>query len=68
MIIDAIEAWANACVGIVVSWAATFWLLPPLFGLAPNVAQATGMTALFFFLSFARAWVLRALFRRLDRG
>jgi hypothetical protein len=44
MIIDAIEAWANACVGIVVSWAATFWLLPPLFGLSPNVAQATGMT------------------------
>ena len=64
MKIDAIEALSNAVIGVLVSWGATYWLLPPLFEIAPDAGQAIGMTGMFFALSFARAFVLRALFRR----
>jgi hypothetical protein len=57
--LDAIEALTNAGVGLVVSWAATFWVL------GYSAAQSVGITLMFFGLSFARAWALRALFRRL---
>lgn len=59
---DAIEALANAVVGFLVSWAATWGLL----GYSP--AGAAGVTAMFFGLSFARGWVLRRLFRRMGNG
>jgi hypothetical protein len=62
---DVIEALANAALGLAVSWAVTFLVLPPLFGIAPTAAQSAGITALFFGVSFARAWALRAVFRRL---
>lgn len=61
---SAVEALCNAAVGILISWAATYWLLPPMFGIEPTVGQAGGMTALFFVLSFARAWAIREAFRR----
>ena len=61
MRIDAIEALANAGVGLVVSWAAT-WLV-----LGYTAAQSIGITLMFFGLSFTRAWALRALFRRLGK-
>lgn len=57
---DATEALANALVGLLVSWAATWAVL----GYAP--AQAMGVTLMFFGLSFGRAWLLRRLFRRLS--
>jgi hypothetical protein len=60
---DAAEALTNAAVGLLVSWAATYWLLP-LWGLHTSPAGAAGITAMFFALSFARAYVLRRLFRR----
>lgn len=56
---DAVEAFVNAAVGFVVSWAATLWVL----GYSP--AQSAAVTAMFFALSFTRVWVLRAIFRRL---
>ena len=59
---DAAEALANAIIGLAVSWLASWLVL----GFTP--AQAVGVTALFFGLSFARAWVLRKLFRRLAHG
>lgn len=55
---SAIESLANAAIGLVVSWAATVWIL----GYQPT--QAAGVTAMFFVLSFARSFVLRELFRR----
>lgn len=61
---DAAESLANASVGLLVSWAATYWLLPPLFGIAPSAGQSAAITGMFFGLSFTRAWVLRAAFRR----
>jgi hypothetical protein len=61
---DAAEAATNAIIGLAVSWAATFYLLPPLFGIAPSAGQSAGITGLFFALSFVRAWALRAAFRR----
>lgn len=57
--IDATEALANAIVGLVVSWAATFFFL------GYTAAGSAAVTAMFFTLSFARAWALRALFRRI---
>ena len=62
---DTMEALANASIGLVVSWAATFLLLP-LWGFTPSPTGAAGITGLFFGLSFIRARVLRYVFRRFD--
>lgn len=59
---DTLEAFTNAAIGFLVSWAAT------LFVLGYTATQSVAVTAMFFVLSFARARVLRAIFRRLDRG
>lgn len=59
MRLDAAEALANALIGLVVSWAATWAVL----GFSP--VQSVGVTAMFFALSTARQFVLRRLFRRL---
>ncbi len=62
--ISIIEAFTNAAIGLVVSWAATYWLLP-FWGLHPSAATSAGVTGMFFLLSFTRAYVLRLVFRRL---
>lgn len=59
---DAVEAMANAVIGFLVSWAATFFVL------GYTAAGSAAVTAMFFGLSFARSWALRALFRRLGNG
>ena len=59
---DALEAFANASVGLVVSWSATWLVL----GYSP--ASSAGVTAMFFGLSFARAWIIRGIFRGLSNG
>lgn len=59
---DAAEALANAGIGLLVSWAATWAVL----GYSP--AQSAAITAMFFSLSFTRAWALRVAFRRWGRG
>lgn len=58
---DAIEAFTNAAVGLLVSWAATFFLL------GYSAIGSVGVTLMFFALSFSRAWVLRKIFRRLAK-
>ena len=58
MRIDAIEALANAAIGFVISWAATFWVL------GYSAAGSIAVTAMFFGLSFARAFILRRIFRK----
>lgn len=55
------EALANAAIGLIVSWAATWFIL----GYSP--AQSIAVTALFFGLSFARSYALRLYFRRRDQ-
>lgn len=57
--IDAAEAFVNATIGLVVSWTLTWAVL----GFSP--VQSAGITAMFFTASFSRAWIIRALFRRL---
>lgn len=57
-----IEALANAAIGLIVSWAATFFVL------GYTAAGSVAVTAMFFGLSFARSWALRVLFRRLGNG
>ena len=54
---DALEALANAAVGLVVSWAATWLVL----GYSP--ASSAAVTGMFFGLSFTRAWIIRGIFR-----
>jgi len=58
MRIDAIEALANAAIGFAISWAATFWIL------GYSAAGSIAVTAMFFGLSFARAFILRRIFRK----
>jgi hypothetical protein len=55
---DTIEALCNATIGLIVSWAATFFVL------GYSATGSVAVTALFFSLSFARAWILRAIFRK----
>jgi hypothetical protein len=62
--LDLVEAAANATVGLIVSWAVTYFALPLLFGLAPSAGQSAAITALFFGISAARSFVLRRVFRR----
>jgi hypothetical protein len=64
-VMDTLESFANASIGILVSWAATFYAMPWLFGIAPSAGQSAGIVALFFCISFIRARLLRAIFRRL---
>jgi hypothetical protein len=60
---SALEALLNASVGLLVSWAATFTLLP-LWGLTPSAGQSLGITGMFFVLSFVRAFLIREAFRK----
>ena len=62
MSLDAIEALCNAGIGLVVSWTATWLVL----GYSP--ASSAGVTAMFFGLSFTRAWIIRGIFRGLENG
>ena len=55
------EALANAAIGLLVSWAATWFVL----GYSP--AQSIAVTMMFFGLSFARSYALRLYFRRMDK-
>lgn len=57
---DAAEAFANAVIGLLVSWLVTWLLL----GFTPS--QSIGITALFAGLSFTRAWIIRRIFRGLQ--
>ena len=59
---DALEAFANAAVGLVVSWTATWLVL----GYGP--ASSAAVTGMFFGLSFTRAWIIRGIFRGLSNG
>ena len=59
---SALEALANAAIGLVVSWAATFFVL------GYTASGSVAVTAMFFGLSFTRSWALRALFRRFGNG
>jgi len=59
---DATEALANAVIGLIVSWAATFFVL------GYTAPGSVAVTLMFFCLSFARSWALRALFRRIGNG
>lgn len=57
----AAEAWANTFIGLGISWSVTFFIFP-VFGMYPSVSESFGVSMLFFFLSFARSYLLRTLF------
>ncbi len=54
----AAEALANALIGLIVSWAATFFIL------GYSAAGSLAVTAMFFGLSFARSYAIRWAFAR----
>ncbi len=56
----ALEALCNAVIGLVASWLVT-WLW-----LGFNPVQSAKITAVFFGISFARAYVIRRIFRGLE--
>ena len=58
MTTDAIEAMANAAIGLVISWCARFWIL------GYTATGSVAVTSMFFVLSFARSYIIRRLFRR----
>jgi hypothetical protein len=55
---SALEALCNAVVGLVASWAATFFIL------GYSASGSAAVTAMFFVLSFARSWLIREAFRK----
>jgi len=59
--VSALEALTNAVIGLLVSWVATWLVL----GYTP--AQSIAVSAMFFGLSFIRAYVLRIVFARYAR-
>ena len=59
---DLTESLANAGIGLLVSWLATWLVL----GYSP--LSSIGVTLMFFGLSFGRAYALRAWFRRRGNG
>lgn len=67
MRLSALEALTNAVIGLFVSWAVTYALLP-LWGYSPTVAESAGITVMYFFISFARSWVIREVFRRVSNN
>ena len=56
---NALESFANAGIGLLVSWAATHFVL------GYTAAGSLGVTLMFFCLSFARSYALRLIFERL---
>jgi hypothetical protein len=56
---DTIESLCNATIGLIVSWAATFFVL------GYSASGSAAVTGMFFALSFARARLLRWIFRGL---
>jgi hypothetical protein len=56
--VSALEAMTNAVIGLAVSWAATFFVL------GYSVTQSASITAMFFGLSFSRAYLLRKAFAK----
>lgn len=56
---SALEALCNAAIGLLVSWAATFFVL------GYSATGSLAVTAMFFAISFTRSYLLRLVFRRL---
>lgn len=59
---DALEAIANATIGLAVSVAAV-WTLWPLFGWNATPQQSIAVTGLFWGLSAVRTYLIRKAFR-----
>lgn len=64
--LDSSEATANTVIGILVSLATTLWVFP-LLGLPTTLHTAVGITAMYFVTSTVRSFLLRRLFRWVDR-
>ncbi len=56
---NALEALSNAVIGLIVSWAATYFIL------GYSASGSAAVTGMFFCLSFARSYALRLIFHRI---
>ena len=61
------EALANVTVGLLVSWAFTYWLLPQ-WPLPPSPGQALQIALVFFVISGVRSYALRRAFNARGAG
>jgi len=64
---SAIEAGTNIIVGIALSAAVTYWLMP-FWGFVPKLHEALEITAVFTAVSFARQYGLRRLFNHMSKS
>lgn len=61
-----LESWVNIAIGFGVSVAANILVLP-LFGFEPSTSDALGIGLIFTAISFARSYLVRRLFNRIQR-
>ena len=62
-----VEVNARTAVGLVVSWAATPFIMAA-FGYEAGAGKALGITIVYTLLSLARGWAMRRVFNRLHGG
>lgn len=62
---DALEATANAVLGLTLSLLAV-WAAWPLFGWSVTWESNLAVSAVFFVISWVRNWLIRKLFRRIS--
>ena len=65
-IMSLLESKANAVLGLLISYLFTFFALPLIWGITPSASEALGITFSYFFLSFARSYVVRRYFNNLQ--
>jgi hypothetical protein len=61
------EATAQISVGFAVSWAATVAVMP-IFGFYPGAGAALQIVLIYTALSFARQYLIRRLFQKMERS
>lgn len=63
---SAFEVATNLTVGIIISWAITYLVLPH-FGFSPSVAEAGGITLIYTVASAVRCYTIRRIFDGVTR-
>lgn len=57
------EITANQIAGIVIGWCLVYFVFP-IIGINANMTQASLSSAMFFFASYTRAYVIRRIFNQ----
>jgi len=60
------EIITNQITGILIGWCLVYFAFP-IIGIEATASQATASSAIFFFASYTRAYVIRRIFNRIQR-